>query len=188
MIFIEGDIILHPKFIQDHIENRKTNCFIAGSRVLLSENETTSRLLSENINFKCLNYSAKNKINGVRNRFFSRFFTKENSGIYNVSGCNMSFWKSELVEVNGFDEQFEGWGREDSDIVFRLLTSGRKKLKLKFNAIQYHLYHQERNRNTLHLNDKILADTRSTNRTKAKIGLTESEIKDKSIFFIEPFK
>lgn len=179
LVFVDGDILLHPYFIYDHVKNRKPNFFITGSRVLLSEKETASRLNSENYLFKWLNYSAKNRINGIHNDFLSLLISKENKGIYNIRGCNMSFWKDDLVEVNGFDEQFEGWGREDSDVVLRLLSRGRKKLKLKFNAIQYHLFHNERNIHSLLENDKIIAETKSTQRIRAKIGLAECRIKDK---------
>ncbi len=173
LIFIDGDIILHPKFIRDHIRNRKPCVFLSGSRALLSGKETSQRLCSENISFKWLDYSAKNKINGIRNLFLSPLFTKEDAGIYNVRGCNMSFWKHDLIDVNGFDEQYEGWGREDSDIVFRLFANGRKRVKLKFCGIQYHLFHKARDRGALHGNDKILSDTKSKQRVKAKIGLNQ---------------
>ena len=171
LIFIDGDIILHPDFIKDHINKRKQNTFIAGSRVLLSENETRKRIDTGEFKFKGYNYSARNRLNGIRSRFFSFLFSKTDTGIYNVRGCNMSFWKEDLWEVNGFDEQFTGWGREDSDITLRMLNSGKVKCKLKFSAIQYHLFHNEREFNSLEINDKILREAISENRKKAIIGL-----------------
>ena len=83
----------------------------------------------------------------------------------------MSFWKDDLWDVNGFDEQYTGWGREDSDIVQRMLNSGKTKYKLKFRAIQYHLFHRSVSKNTLKKNDDILHKTISEKRKKAVIGL-----------------
>ncbi len=171
LIFIDGDIILHPDFIKDHINRRRPGGFITGSRVLLSENETKKRLNSGDCKFIRLNYSAKNKLNGIRSGFLSICFSKIDSGIYNVRGCNMSFWKDDLWEVNGFDEQFSGWGREDSDITLRMLNSGKTKFRLKFSAVQYHLFHNERSRDTLDFNDKILNNAILQKRKKAIIGL-----------------
>ncbi|MCG6188829.1 glycosyltransferase family 2 protein [Maribellus maritimus] len=171
LIFVDGDVILHRDFVKDHIKERKEGRFITGSRVLLSEDETKRRLVAEDWIFRGLNYPAKNKLNGIRSCFLSGVFSKNNSGIYNVRGCNMSFWKSDLQEVNGFDEQFTGWGREDSDITIRMLNCSKTKLRLKFKAIQYHLFHNKRERDAVNKNDSILNETISQNRKKAVIGL-----------------
>ena len=41
IVIIDGDMILHPKFIEDHIHFAENNCFTQGSRVLISEEKTT---------------------------------------------------------------------------------------------------------------------------------------------------
>lgn len=173
LIFIDGDVILHPDFVKDHRQNQKSGRFITGSRVLLSEKETIRKLKNGLTKFVFPFYSARNKLNGIRSKLLSGLFSKTNTGIYNVRGCNMSFYKSDLLEINGFDEQFTGWGREDSDIVYRLLKSGRMKYKLKFGALQYHLFHNEQDRSSVNENNRILEETISQNRVIAKIGLAE---------------
>ena len=51
-------------------------------------------------------------------------------------------YKSDFLKVDGFDETFDGtWGREDSDICYRLFHAGVRIKFLWFMAIQYHLYH-----------------------------------------------
>ena len=40
VILVDGDMILHPKFILDHSRNAEPGCFIQGSRVLLSSLKT----------------------------------------------------------------------------------------------------------------------------------------------------
>ena len=40
IILVDGDMILHPKFIEDHISQAQLGYFIQGSRVLLSKEET----------------------------------------------------------------------------------------------------------------------------------------------------
>ncbi len=173
LIFIDGDVILHPDFIKDHIKNRKSGRFITGSRVLLTERETSCRIKKGTIKFAFPFYSAKNKLNGIRSTLLSKLFSKNDLGIYNVRGCNMSFHKNDLQEINGFDEQFTGWGREDSDVVFRLLKSGKVKYKLKFKAIQYHLFHNEQDRSSIDKNNRLLEETIFKKRVKAEVGLDE---------------
>ena len=41
---------------------------------------------------------------------------KVNRDMYGLLGCNLGVWKDDLLAVNGFDEDYEGWGREDSDL------------------------------------------------------------------------
>ena len=40
---------------------------------------------------------------------------KVNRDMYGLLGCNLAVWKDDLLAV-GFDEDYEGWGREDSDL------------------------------------------------------------------------
>ncbi len=172
LVFVDGDIILHPYFVSDHINNKQKKTFITGSRVLLSEKETQKRL-SEMIPKINLIKGSKNKLNGIRSGILSKMFSKKDDGIYNVRGCNMSFWKKDLVAVNGFDARYVGWGREDSDLVQRLLNRGLTKFKLKFAAIQYHLYHPDTDRNRLSHNEILLTETMDNQRLWAEVGLND---------------
>ena len=54
----------------------------------------------------------------------------------------MSLSRADFLKVDGFDELFDlSWGREDSDLCYRLFHSGVKVRNLWFLALQYHLYH-----------------------------------------------
>ena len=48
-----------------------------------------------------------------------------------------------MIKVNGFNEKFNKWGREDSEFVERLYNTGIRRRNLKFRGIQFHLYHPE---------------------------------------------
>ena len=39
----------------------------------------------------------------------------------------MAFYRKDCLNVNGFNNEFEGWGREDSEFVVRLINSGVKR-------------------------------------------------------------
>ena len=53
----------------------------------------------------------------------------------------MAFWKEDIIKVNGFDERYTSWGREDSDIAMRMMHAGFKRINLKWAALCYHLHH-----------------------------------------------
>lgn len=144
IIQIDGDLILHPYFVADHMTIKKEGYFVAGSRVMLSQ-ETTLNLIKHN--------SADVKRHGIfqfntnafrssllRNFLASRYKCKGKYRFY-VKGCNMAFFKKDLIKVNGYNEAFSGWGSEDREIAIRLINAGIKKQFLKNSGICYHLYH-----------------------------------------------
>jgi predicted glycosyltransferase involved in capsule biosynthesis len=83
----------------------------------------------------------------------------------------MGFWRSDAVRVNGFDERFVGWGREDSDFVARMTRAGVRRRKLKFGGIVYHLWHPERPRDALEANDERLAANRQSGESWCEEGM-----------------
>ena len=157
IILIDGDTILHPEFIQDHINNSKVGFFIQGTRVLLSEDATMDTLKRMKVSFSFFSYGIRNRKNAIHSNFLSKIFFKTKKNLIGIKTCNMAFFKEDCIKVNGFNNEFEGWGREDSEFVQRLFNNGVKKLHLKFSGIQYHLYHNERKHNNI--NDNILQNT-----------------------------
>ena len=52
-------------------------------------------------------------------------------------------FRTDFLKVDGFDEIFDGsWGREDSDICYRLFHAGLQVRNLWFTALEYHMKHQ----------------------------------------------
>ncbi|MGL4364339.1 MAG: galactosyltransferase-related protein [Bacteroidales bacterium] len=58
-------------------------------------------------------------------------------------GCNMGTSKSDLIKVNGFDEdcQIEGIGK-DSDLEWRLRKLNVDICTVRYKCISYHLHHK----------------------------------------------
>ena len=46
------------------------------------------------------------------------------------------------MSVNGFNNEFIGWGKEDTEFFVRLMNKGVTRKTIRFNAIQYHLWHK----------------------------------------------
>ncbi len=156
LIFIDGDCIPHPKFIQEHLENRKEKQVISGRRVMLTQkvsqklNKTTIKngyldhraffpLLKETL-FDKQPTHIENMIR-IRNKIIRRLFVKDKTrGFW---GCNFSLWKKDLLAVNGFDERFvyPGFG-EDVDLDNRLRKTGVYPVSKKHLVTQYHVFHK----------------------------------------------
>jgi glycosyltransferase involved in cell wall biosynthesis len=178
IIQIDGDIILDQHFIADHLSIKARGYFVTGSRLLLSKKITEVLLESEKVNFSALRWKGKNFFNTLRIPFFMRILqnTYKTKGKYlhYVKGCNMAFWKSDLYLVNGYNESFIGWGREDSDICIRLINAGVKKKFIKFSAVQYHLHHPLASRDQLEANDALIEQLKLNHKSFCKEGLVKS--------------
>jgi len=156
IILIDGDMILHPEFVQDHINNAEIGYFIQGKRVLLSKESTREVLNISDLDLSFFSKGIKNRKNAIYSALLSKLFTQKKNNLNGIKTCNMSFFKNDCIKVNGFDNNFEGWGREDSEFVIRLFNSGINQKRLCFNAIQFHLWHLESTRISLIQNDLIL--------------------------------
>ncbi|AKF24346.1 family 2 glycosyl transferase [Sulfurovum lithotrophicum] len=159
LVLIDGDMILHPKFMEDHLKQAKSNTFIQGSRVLLTEHRTQEVLLHKVYRFSFFSQGLQNRKNAIHSNILSKIFSQRRSTLKGIKTCNFSLYKEDAYKVNGFNEAFIGWGREDSEFAARLMNAGIERKDVRFNAIAYHLYHRENTRVSLPLNDQILEDT-----------------------------
>jgi glycosyltransferase involved in cell wall biosynthesis len=159
IVLIDGDSILHHDFVKDHLDCKEPGCFIQGSRVMLSEKETQKALYQKNINFTFFSFSLFNRKNALHSQLLSKIFSFKKNHIHGIKSCNMSFYKIDCENINGFNNDFEGWGREDSEFVARLINNGIKRKNIRFRAIQFHLWHNEYSRKSLNRNDVILERT-----------------------------
>ncbi len=65
-------------------------------------------------------------------------------------------FKEDLLAVNGFNEDFLGWGREDTELIIRLYKYGLKRKEHPFMAICFHLWHPPQSRENLNKNDALV--------------------------------
>lgn len=147
IIWVDGDCLLPSSFIENHLRLAQRGFLVAGGRHLLSEAEAKS-LLDETVSIRraFLHWKFGSVSLGVlRDLHFGAWET--------VRTCNLGVYRDDLAEIGGFDESYEGWGREDSDLVVRLIHRGIKVRSGRFAACVAHLHHRERTRYQLSEND-----------------------------------
>lgn len=156
LVFVDGDCILHHKFIEHHVAFAKPDRILAGKRIKLgveySDKIRTGELHPLGLQRKLLEKTLDVKNDGAR-------FIEE--GIYinpksllgflprlrpmrHLKGCNMSFFRETAERVNGFDEDYQlpAVG-EDADIAWRFQAANFNLYSLRNIAVLYHLYHPE---------------------------------------------
>jgi predicted glycosyltransferase involved in capsule biosynthesis len=87
----------------------------------------------------------------------------------------MGFFRTDIFAVNGFNQDFVGWGREDSELVVRFFNYGLKKKEHPFMAICFHLWHEENDRSYLEQNDAYLKKALESKNYVCKNGLVQQE-------------
>ena len=180
IIIIDGDMIVDSRFVAEHLRFARRKVFLQGSRVILSEAETTQILESKNYALAFDSHSLKSAhCDFCANLIYT--FSKTTAKIFRkkelikgIRGCNMSFYKADCEAINGFNEEFVGWGREDSEFVARFLFNGGELRRVKHNAIAYHLYHAENPRQMFEKNHQIYLNTIKNKSKWAKIGLNSN--------------
>lgn len=175
IVQIDGDLILHPQFIRDHINFCKKSSFVTGSRVMLGKKLSHELLTSQSTNVSIFNNDISNRTNGIRNLILRNILADRYriNDLYFMRGCNMAFWRADLVMVNGYNEEFIGWGREDNEIAVRLMNLGFKKRVIKFGAVVFHLHHTVNIRTGLNINDQLLKDAVSSRSVYCPKGLNQ---------------
>jgi hypothetical protein len=73
--------------------------------------------------------------------------------------------------VDGFDASFSGWGKEDSDLLVRLLHAGVRRKDGAFATGVLHLWHPEADRSRLADNEQRLAHVIESQRVRAERGM-----------------
>ena len=161
VLCIDSDMVLHKDFVKDHLKFAKPNTYVQGSRVLLNK-AYSEIVMSPGNEWEWDTADIKkgtlgNNKNLIRSRLLSWLSGLSQKATFkHTRTCNMAFWMDDLTAVNGFDNRYEGWGREDSDLTARLVKYGLKKRTLKFAATALHLYHKEVSRQSLEENDLLL--------------------------------
>ena len=159
IVQIDGDIILHPDFIKDHLKVAKPGSFIQASRALINQEKSTEILKSKNIDFSFFSEGVYSRFNALRIPFLSKIFLLDKKNPYHIKGCNLSYWKVDFILTNGYFNGFEGWGAEDYEFGARLIHAGVKKRKVKMMALCYHIFHAYHCRSNLNVNDQIYKRT-----------------------------
>ncbi|MDQ6969347.1 MAG: galactosyltransferase-related protein [Mariprofundus sp.] len=151
--------------------------FISGSRILLSKSWTEKLCKCSTIHTDkpilwWIKKRLSNNINRLLPLILSTRLAAPNTQLEGIRGCHLSCPTAALLRINGFDESFEGWGREDSDLTARLLHAGLKRRNLRGQPV-LHLWHPECSRQQLGANDIKLQACLDEHRIEAVSGLKQ---------------
>ncbi len=191
LVFLDGDCVPRADFVARHRALAEPGFMVSGSRVLLSE-QLTSTLLNSSTAVKAsrrsLWYWLMQRLMGNANKVLplmifpdSRLRHYRKVRWSRIKSCNLGIWRSDYAAVNGFDETFVGWGHEDADLVLRLARFGIRRKGGAFSTEVFHLWHKDNSR-TRESANRLKVEQRILNQQiQADVGLRDYPREDQRI-------
>jgi glycosyltransferase involved in cell wall biosynthesis len=180
LVFLDGDCIPLRDFVEAHRWLAEPGWWVRGTRVALRR-EFTERVLREELNVAGWPF-ARWVVASVRGdaggpvplaRFRTQAFRKRRPRRWQgARGCNIAVWRDDYMHVDGSDESFTGWGREDSDLVVRLINAGVLRKEGRHAVPVVHLWHPSYSHSSFESNDALLNETIDQGVVRARLGIS----------------
>jgi glycosyltransferase involved in cell wall biosynthesis len=148
LIFLDGDVLADRGFVAAHVQHAERRAVLIGAALRLSEAESAG-LSEQSVRSGAFSAPllarAKRRLATVhrRNRWhaFQRRLHLCKRHKPKLVGLNFSLHREDFERVNGFDEDFSGWGQEDDDLGLRLALAGVRAKSVAPFAVAFHMYH-----------------------------------------------
>ena len=179
-IFLDGDCLTRPDFISMHRRLAEPGWFVTGNRVLMTQ-KLTSAVLEQRLEPERWSFGdwigqrlsgGLNRLAPVLNLPLGPLRKNSPKAWEGARSCNLAIWRADLDRVDGFDAIFSGWGKEDSDLLIRLLHAGVCRKDGRYATGVLHLWHPDADRSRLPENEKLLTRVLDSRRIRAEQGMS----------------
>ncbi len=155
LIYTDGDCVPERRFVAMHLHHRAPERLLVGRSVKWGEARSRALDLAAIARGEHARIGWRELVDNARglHRYVPYGFVLPGDVSFrwmqrlkknrNFRGGNGSLWKSDLVRVNGWNEDFESWGLEDVELGFRLRRAGVVPMVVIDRAVNFHLWHPE---------------------------------------------
>jgi glycosyltransferase involved in cell wall biosynthesis len=143
LLFLDGDCLLPPNHVAEHLRARRPGVVMAGDCFRL-EQATSARISPEVIRsgqYAAWVPASERKRLARRHRRAIWYDLIRHPSKPRLVGNNVAVWRRDYERVNGYDEAFEGWGCEDDDLGMRLRRLGLRVRSILARTAPVHLWH-----------------------------------------------
>ena len=143
LLFVDGDCLLPPDHVEQHLQAARPGVVTCSYCVRLDEKLDRHVTLEAVRSARFVEWASTEQRSKLRHMHFKWI-------LYAVMGHptkpafrsgNFAMGRSEYERVNGFDENFRGWGCEDDDFGRRLRSGGIRTTSILNRTCVYHLWH-----------------------------------------------
>ncbi len=156
LIFIDQDVVYTKDYLKTFIDNKKTKRFLVAYPVRLTEEQTAALTDKQILKAEYDKLITKKQIKKIHSQFYKDEFERLFKHIFRTSGVKpklrggvCAMYKIDLLKVDGYDENYQGWGNEDDDLGRRLYSAGIIGYNPFFRQYPIHMYHKP-----FHINGK----------------------------------
>lgn len=143
LLFSDGDCIFPSNHLLRHLRARRLGVAWSGDCVRLDEFHT--RRIDEAViaaGAYRMWASKRERLRILQRWIKDEFYSALGHPMRpKLIGCNIAIWRHDFERVNGFDEQFVGWGCEDDDLTQRLRQAGVRIASILGHTRAYHMWH-----------------------------------------------
>ena len=180
LIFTDGDCIPRKDFVETHIKFRQQGYFLSGGYFKLPMNISQAITKDDIFNQRCFDVGwlksmglpSKNTSKLSATGLWAAFMNFITPTKPTWNGHNASGWKTDLVFINGFNQEMQ-YGGQDRELGERLFNKGLKSKQIRYSAICVHLDHARGyvNEETWKKNYAIRENTRKNKVVKTPVGI-----------------
>jgi glycosyltransferase involved in cell wall biosynthesis len=191
VVFLDGDCLVRPDFVATHRRLAERGWFVTGNRALLTP-ALTEAVLNQKLEPELWSLTGwlGQRFSGGLNRLapvlrlpLGPLRKMRPQAWEDARSCNLAVWRADLDRVDGFDAIFSGWGKEDSDLLVRLLHSGVRRKDGAYATGVLHLWHAAADRSQLAENERRLARVIESKRVRAEKGM--ASLDDDAVALVE---
>ncbi len=187
VVLVDGDCLMRPDFIAQHQRLAEPGFATAGNRVLLDPRltERVEAGLADPVRWSWLRWLSAwlrgwiNRPWGLCRLPGQRWRQLKDQPWKLFKTCNVALWRSDLQQLNGFEEELVGWGFEDTDLVLRWFNLGGRLKSGRFATTVLHLWHPEAARDAAERNEAVAREAGQSGRMQARVGLAQRSEADR---------
>lgn len=150
LIFLDQDVIMPNDFVEKIYNSRKEKRMISSRGILTSEEQKNK--IQEIINKK-YDYSKIYTVIPIKddeeikkrlrrdNLYRFLYKVKLRTRGAKIAGLIFALYKKDYIAINGFDDNYKGWGKEDDDFGNRFFKYGGETYPVSFEKFPIHMYH-----------------------------------------------
>jgi glycosyltransferase involved in cell wall biosynthesis len=151
LLFLDSDCIPGPDLLSTYVAHFAPNSFYLGGVYHLNR-QISESVLQDSRSFSQQEFwtssaQSRNLRKGSAKRNFKRYWKSRLYLAFHVRkpkiwGGNCAINHDVFKKINGYDENYAGYNKSDSDLRNRLVKGSYRAVPLQTKARTYHLYHQ----------------------------------------------
>jgi len=181
LIFTDQDCIPRKDFVETHLKLAREGYFLSGGYfklpIAISQNLSLEDIQKEsafNLNW-LFKHGLKKSFKCTKlwkSDLWAKLLNLITPAAASWNGCNSSGWKSDMLVINGFNEDMQ-YGGQDREFGERLWNLGLHSRQIRYSAICLHLEHNRpyKTEETIRKNKEIRRVTGKSNRIETPNGI-----------------